>query len=337
MSQVTENEAMIQKDKMIASRQRRYGPPDVLAVEQVCRPQPGAKEVLIRVHASTVNRTDDGFLRAKPFIIRLFAGLLKPKFKITGSEFAGEIVKLGDDVEGFKIGDAVCGFKDDDFGFGCHAQYTTMAADGMMALIPDILTYESAAPAMEGAHYALFYIRASKIQKGQTAFVNGGTGAIGSAAIQILKSMGVRVTATAPTAYIETVRELGAEPVIDYQKDDFTRITETFDLIFDAVGQSTYGHCKHLLNEGGVYASSELGPFAQNPFLAFWTQRFGRHKVIFPIPKNTKEDAEFITGLMASGAFKPLIDRTYDLSEIVSAFNYVHEGQKIGNVVIRIS
>lgn len=322
--------------KMIAARHIRYGPPHVLSLQQIDRPEPSPDEVLIRVHASTVNRTDDGFLRAKPFIVRAFAGLTKPKYTITGSEFAGEVVSLGSNVSQFKIGDAVCGFKDDDFGFGCHAQFTAMPERGLITLIPEGVSFQQAAPAMEGAHYALFYIRGAKVKRGQSAFVNGGTGAIGSAAIQILASMGVTVSATSGTANMDVVKAFGAKTVIDYEKEDFTQIDDHFDFIFDAVGKSTFGRCKHLLKKGGVYASSELGPFAQNPFLALWTRWFGAHKVIFPIPKNTQEDGDYIASLMASGQFTPLIDRTYPLTDIAAAFTYVNTGQKTGNVVIDI-
>jgi len=321
-------------ESMRAATYRKYGPPDVLAVEQVAVPESGDNDVLVRIHASTVNRTDCGFLRAKPFIVRLFSGLSRPRSNILGCEFAGEVVHCGRLVTDFVLGDRVFGFKDDDFGFGGHAEYTTMPASAMIAKIPDQFSYLQAAPALEGAHYALHYIRATGINSDQTVLINGATGAIGSAAVQIIKHLGAQVTAVCDGRHQEQIAELGADFVIDYHRQDFTSHDQKFDVIFDAVGKSTFGKCRHLLTENGFYASTELGPYAQNPLLALRSRFFGRKKVVFPLPGNSKEDAQYIRKLMTENHYRPLIDTTYSLAEIKEAYRYVETGMKVGNVVI---
>lgn len=321
---------------MRASVYEDYGSPDALKIQTVSVPHCGNNEVLVRVHCSTVNRTDCGFLRGKPHIVRLFSGLLKPKSKILGCEFAGEVVQKGKQATGYEIGDRVFGFKDDDFGFGGHAEYTTMPVGGMLMKIPDSLSYQEVAPALEGAHYALFGIRATGVGKAQKVLVNGGTGAIGSATVQICASMDADVTAVCGTEHVDTMRSLGARQVVDYQRDDFTKLDEQFDVVMDSVGKSTFGQCKPIIKDNGSYISSELGPYCQNPFLALFTPLFGKKQVHFPIPTNQKTDAEYICALMERKQFTPLIDRVYDFEDIASAFHYAESGQKIGNLVINI-
>lgn len=328
-----------QNETMQAAVYRRYGSPEVLEIERLPIPDIDGNEVLIRVHASTVNRTDCGFLTGKPVIVRLFSGLLRPNAPILGCEFAGEIVKTGSDVDvsEFAIGDRVFGFKDDDYGFGGHAQYTAMPTEGMIARIPTSFSYEQAASALEGAHYALHSIRSTGVRAGQSVLVNGATGAIGSAAVQIIKHQGARVTAVCGTEHIELVNTLGADVVIDYKRDDFTQLEAKFDVVMDAVGKSTFGRCRRLLNEHGIYSSTELGPWCQNPILAIRSKLFGKKKVVFPLTKNLKTDAKYLCDLMERGAYRPVLDRTYDLTEIVDAFRYVQTGMKTGNVVIKIT
>jgi len=271
---------------------QNYGGPEQLKQVQLAVPQPSESEVLVRVHASTVNRTDCGFLRGKPQIVRLFSGLFRPKSQILGCEFAGEVVVLGSEVTRFAVGDRVLGFKDDDHGFGGHAEYTCMPDSAMLVKIPDQFSYSEAAPALEGSHYALHYIRAAGVKAGHRVLVNGATGAIGSAAVQIIKAMGARVVAVCATEHLQLVQELGADRVIDYQNDDFTQCGETFD--------------------------------------------FGQRKVLFPIPENTQEDAEYISQLMAAGKFKPVIDRIVSIDDIADAYHYAETGMKTGNVVIQM-
>ena len=322
---------------MKAVIQTQYGPPSMLRVEEIDRPDPKDGELLIKVHAATANRTDCGFIRGKPLIIRCFSGLTKPKFRIPGSEFAGEVIAVGAGVNDFVIGDRVVGFKDDDYGLGCLAEFTTMPAEGMVAKIPDCFDFNQAAPMAEGAHYALNYIRAANIESGQDVLVNGATGAIGSAAVQLLKALNGKVFAVCGTENLELVRSLGADHVIDYQNEDFTKLDERFDVVFDAVGKSTYGRTRHLLKPNGIYMSTEFGPWCQNPLLALRSKCFGKQKVLFPIPTNLKTDLEYLCRQADEGKFKPVIDRVYPIEEVVAAFEFVETGMKVGNVVIQVS
>lgn len=311
-----------------------YGPPGFLRITDIEKPVPEADEVLIKVHFSTVNRTDCGFRSARYVISRAVTGLLRPKYTVSGSEFAGEIAGVGSAVTAYKVGDRVFGF--DDVRGGAHAEYVTKPADGPFTIMPDGFGYDELAPAGEGATYALNVIRAACMKEGQRAMVYGASGAIGSAAVQILKHLGAEVTAVCGSKNVERVRVLGADAVIDYETEDFTKVDGTFDLVFDAVGKSSYGVCKHLLTPKGIYYSSELGRGGQNPLLALWFGVTGSRKVIFPIPRINKENMDYIRGLIETGAYKPLIDRTYDMNEIVEATEYVETGQKTGNVVVRV-
>jgi NADPH:quinone reductase-like Zn-dependent oxidoreductase len=319
---------------MRAAVYTKYGPPDVLEVKEVANPTPGDDEVLVKVYAATVNRTDCGVLRAKPFLIRFFYGLRRPKHTILGNEFAGRVASVGKDVTLFRVGDDVFGY--DDATFGAHAEYMTMPEDGMMTSMPAGLTHEEAAPTAEGAHYALNNIRKANVASGQCVLIYGATGAIGSAAVQLAKHYGADVTAVCRTEQVDLVRSLGADRVVDYTKEDFTQIGHEYDFVFDAVGKSSFGACRKLLKPGGIYCSTDLGFLAQNPILALWTSRFGSRKVIFPIPKTSKKDMVFLKELIETGRFRPVIDRRYPLEHIVAAFRYVETGQKTGNVVITL-
>lgn len=312
-----------------------YGPPEVVQIQEVTKPSPGNNEVLIRVHASTVNRTDCGFRSAEYVISRLFSGIFRPKFPVLGCEFAGQIEAVGKAVTTFKVGDKVFGFNDSRF--GGHAEYMTLPEDAALALIPAGLTYEEAAPIAEGAHYALCDIRAANVTAGQNVLVYGATGAIGSSAVQLLKHVGARVTAVCNTANVDLVKSLGADEVVDYQRQDFTQTEQRFDFVFDAVGKSSFGQCKPLLTDKGIYISTELGKNWENPFLALIAPLSAGKKVLFPLPSTKKEDIEFLAGLVATGEFKPVIDRRYSLDQIVEAYRYVETGKKTGNVVIQIS
>lgn len=313
----------------------KYGPPEVVQLAEVEKPVPKDKEVLIKVHATTVNRTDCGFRSAEYFVVRFFSGLLKPKNKILGNEFAGEIVAMGKDVAAFKTGDRVFGYNDTKF--GAHAEYMIMAENGPITTIPASMTYEEAAPVTEGAHYALCDLRAAKIQHGKKILINGTTGAIGSAAVQLAKYLGAEVTAVCDTKNVALVRSLGADEVIDYTQQDFTKLDQTFDVVFDAVGKSSFGKCKPLLNRDGIYMSTELGYMSQNPFLALITPLSGGKKVLFPIPTISKEDVIFLKELVETGKYKPVIDRRYPLEQIVDAYRYVEKGYKTGSVIITVS
>jgi len=312
----------------------QYGPPEVLRIKEVAKPKPKNDEVLIKVYFTTVNRTDSGYRSAKYFVSRLFTGLIKPKRTIAGSEFAGKVVEIGEDVKDFKVGDKVFGFED--LRSGAHAEFMAEAARGSMATIPEGFSYQEVAPAGEGATYALNVIRAARVKKGQNVLVYGASGAIGSAAVQILKYLKISVTAVCGTKNVKLVKSLGADKVINYEEEDFTSVDDKFDFIFDSVGKSSYGACKKLLSPRGKYYSTELGRGGQNPLLAIWFAITGSHKVIFPIPKINKEKIEYIKQLVETGAYKPVIDRTYPIDEIIEATKYVETGQKTGNVLIRV-
>lgn len=313
----------------------RYGPPEVAQLMEVDKPAPKDNEILILIHASTVNRTDSGFRSAEYVVSRLFSGLLKPKQKTLGNEFAGVIEAIGKGVTLFKPGDNVFGYNDKTF--GAHAEYMTLDEQAAVTTMPVHLTYEEAAPITEGGHYALCDIRAAKVHAGQQVLVYGATGAIGSAAVQLLKHIGATVTAVCSTKYVDLVKSLGADLVIDYTMQDYTTTGHRYDFVFDAVGKTSFGKCKQVLKPKGIYISTELGKNGENIFYALATPLFGKKKVLFPIPSINKEDVIFLKSLVEAGQFKPLLDRTYRLDQIVEAYRYVESGQKIGNVVIKVA
>jgi len=313
---------------------KKYGPPEVAVLTEVEKPVPQGNELLVKVYASTVNRTDSGFRSAEYFISRFWSGLFKPKYQILGCEFAGVVESIGKDVTLFKSGDKVFGFNEATF--GGHAEYLTVSEDKALTYMPSNVDYYHAAPISEGAFYALNIIKAANVHAGQQVLINGATGAIGSAGVQLLKYFGAQVTAVCNTKNIDLVKSLGADHVIDYQNQDFTKIDKTFDFIFDAVGKSSFGMCKPLLKEKGVYISTELGKGAQNVFLALLTPILGGKKVLFPIPEIKKTDIEFLAERVLKEEYKPVIEKEYTLDQVVDAYRYVETGQKTGNVVVRV-
>lgn len=319
---------------MKAAVHTSYGPPDVVRVTEVHKPVPKDSELLVRVHATTVNRTDCGYRAAKPFLVRSFTGLVRPKLTILGTEFAGEVEAVGPGVTSFEVGDRVFGYVEGLF--GAHAEYLTVPEDASVATVPANVTIEEAAASTEGSHYALSFIRHANIGSGQDVLVHGATGAIGSAAVQLVKSVGATVTAVCATDHVALVKDLGADRVIDYTVEDFTSDEQTYDVVLDAVGKSTFGRCRRLLRPGGLYLSSDLGPFAQNLILPLVTPLFRGRKVKFPFPKHDQQMVRYFKGLMESGDFRPVIDRRYLLEQIVEAYRYVETGQKVGNVVISL-
>jgi NADPH:quinone reductase-like Zn-dependent oxidoreductase len=263
---------------------------------------------------------------------------VRPRHVALGCEFAGEVEAVGKAVTRFSPGERVFGF--DDSGWGGHAEYKTIAQDKAVAAIPDRISYEQAAASTEGAHYALVGIRAARVQPGGRVLVHGATGAIGSAGVQLARHAGAHVVATSNTRNVEVVASLGPERVIDWEREDFTECGERFDFVFDAVGKSSFGACKSLLVERGIYVSSDLGPMMQNPLLGLASpvfERLGARRVLFPIPSCNQAMIEFISDRLEGGDFSPLIDRAYTLDKIVDAFEYVETGQKTGNVVIHVS
>lgn len=312
----------------------RYGPPEVVQFKEVEKPLAGEHEILIRVYATTVNRTDSGFRSAEYFVSRFWSGLFRPKFNILGCEFSGKVEQVGKNVQRFKVGDKVFGYNDTTF--GGHAEYLVVSEHDAVETLPRNLDFYQAAPLTEGAHYALGNIRAAKVEAGQHVLVYGATGAIGSAAVQLLKHFGAKVTAVCNSENVQLVKSLGADSVIDYRIRDFTRTSEKFHFIFDAVGKSSFKVCKKLLTAQGIYVSTELGKNAINIFLALFTPLSGGKKVIFPLPSIHRDDLVFFKQLVENGEFKPVIDRYYFLNEIVDAYHYVETGQKTGNVVVKV-
>jgi len=312
----------------------RYGPPDVVQIADIPRPSTTDNDILVRVYATTVNRTDCGYRAAKPFIVRLFSGLRKPRATVLGNEFAGRVESVGSVVTSFEVGDRVFGYCEGSF--GAHAEYLSIPHDSPIAIMPSNLSYEEAVPGTEGAHYALAFITRGKISKGQHVLVNGATGAIGSAAVQLLKSVGADVTAVCHTENVALVKRLGADRVIDYATQDFTAGDDFYDVIIDAVGKSTFGRCKHLLKERGIYLSSDVGPYAQNLLLALLTPLLRGRRIVFPLPQQNAQIVAYLKELMETGKFTAVIDRRYSLDKIVEAYQYVESGRKVGNVVITV-
>ena len=320
---------------MKAAVHTRYGPPEVVHISEVKKPAAKDNELLVKVHATTVNRTDCGFRSGKPFFSRFLTGLVRPRGTILGNEFAGEVEATGDGVTAFAPGDRVFGFIGLSGPFGAHAEYLTIPENGPLATIPAGLTYQEAAPSTEGSHYALSNIRRARIRSGQDVLVYGATGAIGSAAVQLLKSVGAGVTAVCATANVELVKGLGADRVIDYTAGDFTNGSQKYDVVFDAVGKTSFGRCRRLLKPGGIYLSTEgrLGFLAQ----VIVTPLLRGKKVMFALPKLDQATVRHFKELIESGQFRPLIDRRYPLDQIVAAYRYAETGQKIGNVVISVA
>jgi NADPH:quinone reductase-like Zn-dependent oxidoreductase len=315
----------------------RYGPPDVVRIAEVETPTAGEHGVLVRVEATTVNRTDCGYRAAKPFILRFFTGVRAPRptRRILGTEYAGRVEAVGARVTSFAVGDRVFGYVEGPF--GAHAEYLSTRDDASLATMPASSTFEEAAASTEGSHYALANIRAAHISTGQSVLVNGGTGAIGSAAVQLLKHLGAEVTAVCSTEHVALVERLGADRIIDYRTTDFTQDDQRFDAVFDAAGKSSFARCKPLLKPKGVYLSTELGPFPQNPILALAAPFLRGKTVRFPIPKHDQTMVNDIRGLLESGAFTPVIERRYPLAEIVEAYRHAETGQKVGNVVVNVA
>ncbi len=322
---------MDSKTEMKAVVFDRYGTPDTLSVGNVPCPQPADGEIRIRVCASTVSRTDTATLRAHPFFARVMTGLLRPKMRTLGMDFAGVVDALGDNATGFKIGDRVFGISPDIF--GGHAEYICVPAKGAVAQIAGDLPFHEAVVG-EGAWYA--DATTGQLSKGQRCLIYGASGAIGTAAVQLAKVRGAHVTAVVGTRHLELAASLGADRIINYEKEDFTAIGETFDLVFDAVGKTSWFACRALLKKNGIFAATDLGPGWSNIFLGAYFAMVGSRRVQTPFPEDAPEFIQRLAGLMAEGKYRGIFDRSYALDQIVEAFQYVESGQKTGIVVIRL-
>jgi NADPH:quinone reductase-like Zn-dependent oxidoreductase len=310
----------------------RYGPPEVLRVEEVERPVPEEDEVLVAVHATTVTRSDCGFRAADPFFSRVFTGLRKPKRRIVGSELAGVVEAVGPRVSEFRVGDEVFGLRS-----GANAEYVCVREAGALAHKPPGLSFEEAAALADGACIAIACLRKAGLGPGRSIVVYGASGAIGTAAVQIAKASGAHVTAVCDTKNLDLVRTLGADEVVDYTREDFTRTGRTYDVVFDAVGKHSFRRCRRSLEPRGTYIETDLGFMWHVPLLALATRWLGKKRVTLPVPKYSKEDVLFVEELVEAGKYRPVIDRTYPLEEVVEATRYVETGQKTGNVVLTLN
>ena len=312
----------------------RYGSPDVLEIRHVPKPEPGAGEVLVRVHATTVSRTDCGALRAHPFFVRFIYGLRRPKHTILGMDFAGEVETVGAGVTSFAPGDRVFGLSPG--GYGGHAEYLCVPEREAIAAMPAGTHYDEAV-VCEGALYADTNLRAFGLKPGHRILIYGASGAIGTAAVQLAKSYGAAVTAVVATRHLDLVKSLGADRAIDYTAQDFTEIGETFDFVLDAVGKTAYSRCRRLLKPGGSFAATDLGPWNQNLLLMIWSAITRSKRVVFPLPKSSQAFVDFLRARMKAGEFRAVIDRKYPLEAIADAYRYVETGQKTGIVVINVT
>ncbi len=314
----------------------KYGAPDVLEIKEVEKPVPADDEVLIKIHATTVTPVDCTFRRGDDFFARLFTGITKPKNPVLGPEMSGEVEAIGKNIERFKVGDRVFGGGD-----GTHAEYICLAEDGALETIPENMSYEEAAAVTYGPLTAIPFLRDSgNIQPGQKVLINGASGSIGSFAVQLAKHFGTEVTGVCSSANVELVKSIGADKVIDYKKEDFTKTGETWDIIFDVVDKSSYSHCKNSLTQNGRYLTTALS----FPILIqmLWTSMFGGKKAIFSAtglrpPEEQAKDLSFIKELIVAGSLKPVIDRCYPFEEIAEAHRYVETGHKTGNIVVNVT
>ena len=311
----------------------RYGPPEVLRLDDVERPVPKADEVLVKIHATTVNRTDCGMRAAEPFLTRFFTGLRRPRRKILGMELAGEVVAVGAAVTEFEVGDHVFGVK----GSGANAEFVCVRESTGLAHKPAGITFEEAAAVCDGASIALESLRKADLRKGQSIVIYGASGSIGTAAVQLARHFDAHVTAVCNTKNVELVRSLGADEVVDYLQEDFTKNGKTYDVIFDAVGKHSFRRCRRSLKPGGIYLETDLGFMWHVPILVLLTKRIGEKRVTIPIPKYTKKDVLFIKELIEAGKYRAVIDRSYPLEDVVEATRYVETEQKTGNVVLTVN
>ena len=301
------------------------------------KPEPKINQILVKIHATTVNRTDSAYVRGIPFFIRLLTGVFSPKNKIPGTEFAGIVEQVGKNISSFQPGDRVFGFTDLDA--GAHAEYVVSSEENMEK-IPESVSFIQAAPALEGFHYALNFINKVELSPESRVLVNGATGAIGSAMVQILKTQNVKITAVCKAEHADLVQSLGAERVIDFEKEDFCKEKIRYDYVFDAVGKTSFFRCFNIIKKGGAYMSSDLGFLAQNMFLPLVTLLLqpltGFRKTIAPFPVNLKESIDLAKKLMQENKYKPLIDKVLPFNKIIEAYDFVKTGKKTGNVVIEI-
>ena len=309
-----------------------YGPPEVLSVADVPKPEPGPDEVLVEVHAAGLNRTDTGFRVGTPIIVRYFSGLRSPKQSILGTEVAGVVTAVGSNVTKFAVGDRVFGAHANKF--GTHAEYVCMKETAPLAKMPDNMSFVEGAGVSDGMILAINYTRRVNLGPSHRILIYGSSGAIGTAAVQLAKQAGAHVTAVCSTKNLDLMRTLGADEVIDYTTTDFMNAGKTYDFVFDAVSKLSYWKARRLLVDGGAYLCTDLGFMWQNPVLAIGTKWLPVRKLQFPIPPYRQADVELLAKLFEGGEYRAVIDRTYPLEDVVEATKYVESEQKTGNVVL---
>jgi NADPH:quinone reductase-like Zn-dependent oxidoreductase len=313
----------------------KYGSPDVLKLQEVEKPAPEENEVLIKIWATTVSATDTHYRQADPFVIRFMNGLTGPKNGILGGLFAGEVEATGENVTLFRNGDQV--FGSSNTGFGAHAEYICLPEDGVVAIKPEGMTYEEAAGLPE-ALTGLYYLRdLAKIRSGQKILINGASGGIGTFAVQLAKHFGAEVTGVCSTRNLEMVKSLGADRVIDYTQEDFTKNGRTNDIIFDTVGKSSFARCQDVLAENGIYLNPVLG--LKILLQTAWTSQIGDKKAVigFAGLNQTQEDLITLKQLAEAGQLQSVVDRCYPLHQAAEAHAYVEKGHKKGSVVLLLN
>jgi NADPH:quinone reductase-like Zn-dependent oxidoreductase len=311
---------------MKAVRHHRYGPPEVLRIEEVERPVPKDDEVLVRVHAATACRSDCGRRSAEYFIARLFMGVFRPREGNIGLEFAGEVESVGAGVTEFSAGERVFGI-----GSGTNAEYVCVRADGVIARIPDGMTFEEAAGVADGGLSAISLLRSAGLEQSQKVAVYGASGSIGVGSVQVAKHLGAHVTAVCPTRAVDLMRSLGADEIVDYEKEDFAKRGETYDVIVDAAGKISFLRCRRAVKPGGVYVTTDPGLLWHDAAVSMLTKR-----AKLGIVRYTKPDLLALAELIVAGKYRPVIDRTYSVDDVVEAHRYVETHQKTGNVVLRV-
>ncbi len=306
----------------------RYGPPEVLRVDEVERPVPADDEVLVRVRATTVTQTDCHMRRARPLFWRFMLGLRRPRRRILGLEFAGVVEEIGPSVTQFEVGDRVFGLRS-----GAHAEYVCVRESRLVARMPDRMTFEQAAGTCDGMYQARNALRAGRVDNDTRLVIYGASGSLGTAAVQLAANLGAHVTAVCNGRNVELVRSLGADEVIDYEQEDFTRNGQTYDVVLDAVGKHSFLRCRRSLVPGGIYVATDRLYNFPLALLTRWSSR----RVVFDFSSHDRESVLLVKELFESGRYRPIIDRTYPLEDVVEATRYVESWQKTGNVVLTLN
>jgi NADPH:quinone reductase-like Zn-dependent oxidoreductase len=322
---------------MRAAVHDRYGPPEVLRVEDVPEPVARAGELVVRVHRSSVNRTDCGFRSGEPVIVRAFSGLRRPRARILGNEFAGTVEAVGEGVTRFSVGDRVFGV--DQARFGSNAELMVTREVAPVATMPDAMTFDDAAAISDGFILAHTCLTGARLRSGQRVLVYGATGSIGSAAVQLASAWGAHVSAVADTSTLDLVRSLGAHEVIDRTHEDFTRNGQQYDVVFDAVGKLSFATCRRSVVPGGPYVTTDLGRLWHVPPLVLITAltgRFGTRRALLPIPTYRRSHVEELRGLWQEGRYRAVIDRHYPLERVAEAHEYLASNESFGKVVIDV-